>query len=195
MKWKKRGVSTIIATVLIILLTIAAAALLAQFIVPYVKDNLSGSTECLNYRDYFQFKEKLGNNNYNCYNLGNNIKIKYGASISAVGNDSDFNIKGFNLVFIGSDGSTKPVRVIDGVIVSGGQGTVQTYNPNHKADNQNFFLANIKVPKTGETNTYLYTSIGDEDFVEMEVYPILKSDKICDLSDSIKLVNCAGIDL
>ncbi len=194
MKWKKRGVSTIIATVLIILLTIAAAALLAQFIVPYVKDSLSGSTECLNYRDYFQFKEKLENIDYNCYNVKSNRKIQYGASISAIGNDSDFNIKGFNLVFIGGDGSTNPVRVIDGVFATVVKGTVQTYDPNYKSGPSKF-LANIKVPKTGETNTYVYNPKDGEDFVEMEVYPILKSDKICDLSDSIKLVNCAGITL
>src|SRR3989338_4613044 len=162
MKWKKRGVSTIIATVLIILLTIAAAALLAQFIVPYVKDSLSGSTECLNYRDYFQFKEKAGNNkeNYNCYQLSGSSELTkfYGASISAVGNDSSLDIKGFNLVFIKSDGSTKPVRVIEeGKARSGSEEGIKNLDPSS---------SNLKIPKTGETYTYSYNSLSKEDFVE-----------------------------
>ena len=92
---ERGGVSTVVATVLIVMLTIAAVALLAQFLIPFIRDTLAKSSECLEYKDYFKFKEEIGDNNYNCYVLNNNIKERYGASIEAIGNDSNLNIGGF----------------------------------------------------------------------------------------------------
>ena len=58
---KKKALSDVVATVLIILLTVIAGAIIAQFIVPYVKDSLAESSECLDYNNgYFQFEEKIG---------------------------------------------------------------------------------------------------------------------------------------
>ncbi|MBI2631983.1 hypothetical protein HYW75_03195 [Candidatus Pacearchaeota archaeon] len=193
MKWKRRGVSTVVATVLIVLLTLAAASFLAQFLVPYIKDNLTKSTECVDYRNYFVFKEKIGNSNFNCYTLNGNTKTKYGASISAIGNDSSLSIKGFDLVFIKGDGSTKPIRVINDAVGSKSNGGITTYDPSSNADPPSCLL-NIKIPNAGETFTYIYTPDPSalENYVEMEIYPILKSDKVCGKSDKIELRNCLG---
>ena len=45
---KKRGVSSVIATVLIILITIAAVTVVWQFVIPMIKNNLEGADSCLN---------------------------------------------------------------------------------------------------------------------------------------------------
>lgn len=196
MKWKRRGVSTVVATILIVLLTLAAAALLAQFLVPYIKDSLTKSTECVDYRSYFQFKEKIGVKSFNCYISNGNTKTKYGASISAIGNDSSLSIKGFDLVLIKGDGSTKPIRVIKDAIGSTGVGGITTYDPNSNSEPP-VCLSNIRIPSAGETLTYIYnpSDAAAENYIEMEVYPILKSDKVCERSDKIELKNCLGVDL
>ena len=43
----KKGISTIVATVLIILITVAAVAIIWMAIIPMIKNNLEGSSECL----------------------------------------------------------------------------------------------------------------------------------------------------
>ena len=49
----KRGVSEVVATVLIILLTVAAVVALISFIKPFVEGNLNDSTECLAFDNYY----------------------------------------------------------------------------------------------------------------------------------------------
>jgi len=73
----KRGISPIIATVLTIMITIAAVAIIAGFVVPFVKNSLQKSTECLPYKEYYLFDESFG---YNCKDNANNL---YAFSIKA----------------------------------------------------------------------------------------------------------------
>ena len=54
MRWKKRGLSEIIATIAIVLLTVGAITLVVAFVVPFVRDNLNSSTECLDYKEYYE---------------------------------------------------------------------------------------------------------------------------------------------
>ena len=78
MRKNNKGMSGIVATVLLIMLTIVLGAFLAKFVIPFVKNNLSKSSECLDYRDHFSFQEsfriKTGSiykdYNYNCKMLG-----------------------------------------------------------------------------------------------------------------------------
>jgi hypothetical protein len=96
------------------LLTIVAVAVIAGFIVPFVKNNLYQSTECLNYRSYFEFREifESGGNNYryNCYQNGMN-----GFSIENKGSENnDGAILGFEIVFIRNDGTSKKIEISDG---------------------------------------------------------------------------------
>jgi hypothetical protein len=48
---RKRGVSTLIATVFIILLTVTAITILAAVIIPFARDNLDDKGGCLEVRD------------------------------------------------------------------------------------------------------------------------------------------------
>ena len=61
---KRKGLSEVVSTVLMVLITIAAVAFVANLAIPFVKNNLQHSTECLSARDYFKFDDSLG---YNCY--------------------------------------------------------------------------------------------------------------------------------
>src|SRR3989344_6269884 len=103
---EKKGLSPIIATVLLLLVTIAAVALIANFIIPFIKGQLK-TTACVKYVDYFSFDDEF---NFNCYDTNN----QYGVSVTAKDNQT-FNekIKGFNLIFLGA-GTSKPIKVLEG---------------------------------------------------------------------------------
>src|SRR3989338_10500321 len=75
---EKRGLSPVIATVLLIMITISAAAILTPVILNFVKKNTE-KTECVPYTDYFKFEESVGGKRYNCY-----IDGLYGFTIRAV---------------------------------------------------------------------------------------------------------------
>lgn len=60
----KKALSTIVATVLLILVTVTAVVFVASVIIPMVKNNLGEETSCFELRDYVKI-EDLG---YNCYN-------------------------------------------------------------------------------------------------------------------------------
>ena len=92
MKFEKKGLSDVISTVLIIMLTVVSIGILAGFVVPFVANSLNQGSECLGYNNYFKFQEFLeykGNKGYfNCYE--ENSKL-HGTSVGAlkIGDVSD----------------------------------------------------------------------------------------------------------
>ena len=56
-KTGRKGISPVVATLLIVFVTVAAVTLVAKFIVPLVTNNLNEGTECVDYSDYFYFEE------------------------------------------------------------------------------------------------------------------------------------------
>lgn len=196
MKNNKRGLSTVVATLLIVLITISVGTLVAQFIIPYVQDNLREGGECIDYGDYYQFVETLQHPqtgvkyNYNCYSLGGatgtylegfSIKAKDGINASS-------QVRGFRVVLTSSDGAAKVIEVntttqrsiiADGVWMLG-----------NKVGGSN----RVDVPRSGETISYVYNTGAATNplTVKAEVYPILVNGRICAQSDNIRYNVCAG---
>ncbi len=168
----KKGVSTVVASVLIVMLTVLIVIFISQFIIPYVKNNLYKSSECLDYQKYFSFDDSLG---YNCKKNG----MGYILSVKAEGQkELENNIGSLKLVFYGS-GKSFGLEVKD-----------------NKARNNTFFMINniintpFKLPKTGETQSYAYNV--SENYNKVEVYTLLKSGRTCEAkNDEITLENCA----
>jgi len=163
----KKGISPIIASVLIITLTIAGIAIIAGFIIPFVRESLGGATECLPYQTYFSFDETFG---FNCFEGG---EIKLSIRANPLQREAS-ELNEFRVVFIGEAGS-ESVTVKDGappgeVVLLDAEGD------------------NLKVPGIGEVRTYVYS--GGTNFKSMEVYPVLESGRICEVSDSINLRVC-----
>jgi flagellin-like protein len=98
LKANKQGLSPVIATVLLVLLTVSAGAILLQIIVPYVTNTLDESAQCYKYGEHFYLKDLSGRN---CF-IGNNSIISVGAkSVEIEINGSERNsfqnnFKGFN---------------------------------------------------------------------------------------------------
>ena len=165
---KKRALSAIVATVMIIALTVVAAGIIAKFAVPFVKDGLESSTECVDYQEYFKFDESLG---FNCFEPDENLILSVRASNNMGSEDK---IKGFNLILFG-DGFSKVISV---------EANAQTN------DLKMYSGSTIEVPSSGETFSYNYTERATYNFAEL--FPVLDTGKVCERrSDRIALRRCA----
>jgi flagellin-like protein len=59
----KKGISAVVATVLLILIAVIAVVLIAGFIIPMIKTNLNEGGDCFQLREYV----KILDNEYSCY--------------------------------------------------------------------------------------------------------------------------------
>lgn len=173
MKIKKKGVAPVIATIAIILLTVAAAGFIAGFIVPFVKNQLHESTECVDYNDYFLFDNEFG---YNCY-VNASSNWLYGLSIRADSADEEVEqkVKGFRLVFV-KEGSSDSVSVERNGYSNNSDGGIRMLNSS---------LTMIQIPSSGEVRTYVYNN--SQLYSVVEIYSLLETGRMCDKSDSIRL--------
>lgn len=171
---EKRGLSTVIASVLLILLTISAVGIVISFVVPFVNKSLE-NTECFEFRDYFKFDDSFG---YNCYEESLTTKSYVLTVRAKADNSSAENVIGFNLRFLG-EGIGNSVSLKSGESV----GDVKIVG--------NFGGGNIVIPKSGSRYSALsYNYTISDNYEKAEIYATIKGDKICDLSDSIKLKKC-----
>jgi flagellin-like protein len=172
--FNKKGLSPVVATVALVLITVAAAVFLAGFVIPLVKNSLNQGTECLGYEDYFKFYEEF---DYNCYRIINDSTRNY--TLTAVSIEADTvpqekleNIKALRIQFIGSGGDD-PIEVVNG----------GDADPNH------FRMLNnstaLSIPEKGGVKTYVLNS--SMKFKTVEVYPVLKNDRICEQTDKISI--------
>jgi flagellin-like protein len=164
----KRAISAVVATVLLILLTIVAITVLASLVVPFVKDNLSGG-ECIKYKDYFSFEEKIEGKNYNCFDSpwqGLTIKTKPDV------NNSKNDLGGFFITLIGDDRSQ----------------TYRVYQNGSGFSERVLGESKFYYPKPGETITYVFNT--GFQYNTAIISPMLQSDKVCDKDDEIKIISC-----
>ena len=93
-----RGMSTLVATILIVALTVLAGTVLVGIVVPFVRESLQGSTRCIAYDHTFTFNRDLP---YNCIKNGS-LPI----SISAAQTIDASAITGFQLILESKANST-----------------------------------------------------------------------------------------
>ena len=177
---KKKGIASILATVLIVLLTITAASIIAGFVIPFVKDNLESGSACVKYSDYFKFKEIFEYDRieyrYNCYDSQNKL---YGFSVSTQSNETEVTekIAGFDIV-LWEEGNNEKLSVRNG------EGTT---NEVRMLDGSRL----IKIPVNG-IETYVYNLESEIVFDRAEIHPVLKSGETCKESDIITMIPCAS---
>lgn len=150
-----RGFSAIVATVLIVSLTVIIGAVLAAFVIPFVKDNLTGSTSCVPVNDFYSFEQSLG---YNCY-TSSNYKLSLAQRADSKEGEQ---IIGFNIVLQGSDGS--------GMLLQG-----QTTSATLLSLNGSVYPG---LPGSGNVKTYRYDS--SSPYTRAQVYAVLSSGKTCE---------------
>ncbi len=166
MIFKKRGLSPVIATVLLLVITVVAAGLIATFVVPFVKDSLSGSRECFDVLGDLSFSETP----YNCFYFDQaGLVNRTGFSVKVEGKD----IAGFKVV-LQSGGNSDGFEIINGATLSSIRMLGGTYG------------GVLAVPQGGGIRTY----VADRGYDRLEIYPIVAGDKKCDLADDINLLFC-----
>ena len=171
----KRGLSEIVSTVLIILITIGAAVVIYSIVVPLVRDNLQRGSECLDYNDYFTFvqEQTIGDKGYNFDCQGGD---SYGFVVKAKANVEEGKVSGFLVSFSKKGGLTNTVQVKDGQPI----GKLRMLDPS---------IEKISIPKSGDSFTYVYESNESIDYAE--IYPILGSGRVCEtVNDKIDFVKC-----
>jgi len=191
----KRGLSPVIAALLVIMLTVTAVVIIATFLIPFVEDNLNDSTECLPYSGYFTFEEVFEFSDedfrYNCYDLSD----LHGVSVRAgnIDEDKEKEIDGFDLLFV-REGSSEKVSVRVSGAESCDAGGIRMLGSDCNIPGS---LGGLEIPGSRGIRTYVYQ--GSERFDgRVEVYPVLDSDgseRVCEMSDSIKLKLCNPEDL
>ncbi len=173
----KKGLSPVVATVALVMITVAAAVFIAGFVVPLVKNSLNEGTECLGYEDYFLFYEEF---DYNCYKIENSSTGKnyiYALSIEAdtVSQEMVDKIRGLRIQFLGG-GENVGIEVVNGTSAGSELGGIRMLNGN---------LSTLSLPEKGGVKTYVYNS--SVKFENIEIYPVLKSERICEQTDEIKI--------
>ena len=162
----KRGLSPVIAVVLLVMITVVAAGIIVGFVVPFVKEGLVNSEECFNVLEDLSF----AGTPYNCYYP---INDSTGFSIQI----NDESIVGFRVALL-SEGSADSYDIdnestgtIFGMLGDGGVG------------------GDLTVPKRGGVRTYvLYGK-----FEQIEIFPILESGGKCEKTDNIIIKNCVDV--
>lgn len=152
----KRGLSTVVETVLLISLTVIVAALLASFAIPFVRENLAGSTSCVPVQNYYSFDSSL---HFNCY-TATSYKLSVAERADQGGADK---VVGFNLVLGGSDGSgvSLQARNETGLHLIGLTSAVYP-----------------GLPGGGNTKTYRFDS--SVRYTQASIYAVLASGKSCE---------------
>ncbi len=168
----KKGLSAIVASLLLILITISAVTIVANFIIPFTKDSLE-STDCFKFKDYFNFEEEFG---FNCLNKADNT---YVLTVGTRPNDKDSEkVKGFKLRFM-SDGVINTIGVND------------QDAPTEISMMDNSISPNLIIPVAGGRYTALtYNYSSTVEYEKVGIYAVLSNDQICEESDSIKITEC-----
>jgi len=176
MEKNKRGVSPIIATVLIAMISIAAIAILAGALVPFVRESLQKSAECMPYKEYFLFDESFG---YNCKTSENIYIVSIKASFDKTLSE---NIEGAKLVLNRRDGTNKVLEIRQGASSSLLEGGISIAGE---------VQANLRIPSKGGIVSYVYNASVSDEFLSAEVYPVLNGGRICaDSIESIDIKSC-----
>src|SRR3989338_4397095 len=172
MELKKKGLSAVVATTLLILLTVVSVGIISTFIIPFVNDSLE-STSCVHFREYYKFDESF---DLNCYeDIIGGKDYKFSVRARSDKTDSD-KIIGFNLRFL-SEGTATPIEIINGTTVT----DLIMLDPTMAG-------GKLIIPTpSGDYSVLSYNYSSGVNYTKMEIYPIIKDDKVCDLSDSIKL--------
>ena len=162
----KRSQSQIVGTVLLILLTIGSVVVVIGFVVPFVRDQLSG-TECLDLVEQIRIEN---NPTYTCYD--DSTEGSEAMRVQIYRGDSQNLSKSFK-ISISYSGSSKSIEI-----------------PTDTSDFSMYGGGTSEIPGINEKRTYAITGV-DSLPESISVFPILEGGKTCDNSHTItSIVEC-----
>lgn len=171
--FSKKGVSPIIATVLLVILTLVAVGILAAFVIPFVNDSFKNSKECFDVLDKVKFD---GDSLYNCYayNASGEREARTGFSVRM---------------------DTAEALAFKVTFTAAGRGNTYTVENGTSLENIRMldrnFGTTLEVPLKGGVRTYVINGT----YERIELAPVLKSGDVCDTRASISIGQCASPDV
>ncbi|MFH1710725.1 MAG: archaellin/type IV pilin N-terminal domain-containing protein [Nanoarchaeota archaeon] len=161
----KQGISGVIATVLLIMLTVGVASILFVFIVPWITSLLDNAKICNDMQESVTIVE----GKYTCYNS------TYTKVMIKINEGKEVEVDSFS-VSLASSGSAKRYDIKNGVSINSGGVIVSMFNGSTK----------LAVPDVGGAETYVFNFKAES----VDVAPVLASGKTCD-AVSQKLIDCS----
>lgn len=173
----KRGVSPVVATVLIVLLTVILTGIIAIMVKNFTEKSIEESAKCYLYRDYFKFEESFG---LTCINISEGNITSFSLQAGRVSEDLPAPLIGLNVVLKNPGiSNVKKIRI--------GENSSQALEGIWRPDEP---FQNLVIPNQGEIVTYSYNTTMI--YREIEVYPVIEGEQICPITDSISLHLCGG---
>jgi len=163
-KLKKRGISPVVATVLLIVIGFIAIGIIVGIIFPMVKESLGKGKTCFELREYFKILES----EYTCYDsTSTKLMVERGME--------NISVRGFSVSII-SGGASQVYKVFDGAT-------------GMKMWNGSDFLDNVETPKPGEARTYQFP-IGNGEGAKIAALQI--DDNVCD-AEFYDIPDCSSL--
>lgn len=166
----RRGVSPVVATVLLLVLTIVIGGIVFSVVIPFVNDSLGESKECLDTFEGVEFPESQ----FNCYII----------STAGGTNESGFSIK------VNKEGITRvKVALIDEV------GNSDVYDIFDGAVERNLrpmgllYSDSLEFPSVSGQRTY----VTDKIYKRAEVSALTPSGDVCSVSDVLEFEPCISV--
>ena len=169
----KRGVRPVIATVLLLVITVVIASIIFAFVVPFVNKSLGNSKSCLNVLDGGEFPESK----FNCYKdypIGSVIPSETGFSVKV----KKPGVNGVRIALIDKDENSKVYSIYEG--------TTDTYLRAVAAPNG--YTVGLSFPSTGGQRTY----VANGNYTRAEISPIVESGDVCAVSDTVEFTLCTS---
>ncbi len=169
----KRGVSPVIATVLLLVITVVIASIIFAFVVPFVNKSLGNSKACLNVIDSVEFPESK----FNCYRdypLGSTPPSETGFSVKV----KKPGVTGVRVALIDKDENSKVSSIYEGTTDPDLRpvGTATVYN------------TALVFPSNSGQRTY----VSKGNYTRAEISPIVESGDICAVSDTVEFTKCTS---
>jgi len=168
----KKAVSEVIASVLLILVVIAAAGVIYGFVMPLIKTNIEESQKCSS--AVLEIDTESG---YTCYDPYENE-----VSVEIKRSEKDVEITGIQLQ-VYSAGKSTSATIRNGTVVDG----IREYS-------QTAYGKNLTIPKKNEANTYVIdlSKIGTPETVAVaSLIKIGNTEKLCGASTKVAINTCA----
>ena len=165
----KRGVSPVVATVLLLVLTVAIAGVIFSVVLPFVSKSLGNSKACLDVLDGAEFPESR----FNCYTVVTSTNPSETGFSIKLNKDE---ISGFRVSLLDSNGNSDVYDIKEGVV-----------NPKLKMVAGTYGNL-LEFPSVGGQRTY----VSNKNYINAEISPIAKTGEICAVSDVLEFAPCAG---
>ena len=171
----KRGVSPVVATVLLLVITVVIASIIFAFVVPFVNKSLGNSKACLNVLDGLEFPESR----FNCWNetlafVPANPTYETGFSVK-IKKDG---VEGFRVALIDENEQSEVKDIKPGI----------GNDLNFKMVGQAYGTPLI-VPSVGGQKTY----VTNKKYAKAEVSAITKTGEVCPVADIVEFSHCTGV--